>query len=100
MLIQSLVVAVIVAACATYAVWTLMPAFLRRPLALALLKLPLPRRLSAAIEKRTTQASGCACDGCDKSKSATAATTDPTGPVPSQHPAGGAPLVFHPRPRK
>ncbi len=94
MLVQSLAVAVIVAACVTWAAWTLMPAVLRRPLARALLRLPLPRRLFAAIERQTVEASGCACDGCDKGKLRSA----PDSPSPGS--GGGAPLVFHPRPRK
>ncbi|MEO6895638.1 MAG: hypothetical protein ABI218_03225 [Caldimonas sp.] len=94
MLIQSFLVAVIVATCVTYAVWTLMPAFLRRPLARAMLRLPLPRGLSAAIAKYTVEASGCACDGCDKGQSRAAST------APSPSTGAGAPLVFHPRPRK
>ena len=91
MIAQSLVVACLVTACMTYAVWTLMPASMRRTLALALLKLPLPRILSALMQRHSVASSGCACDGCDKSPAAAAAK-----------PLSGdlAPIVFHPRLRK
>ena len=67
MLLQSLVVAVIVAACAVYAAWTLMPAAWRRTTALALLELPVPAEAAALLRKHSTKPTGCACDGCDKS---------------------------------
>ena len=94
MILQTLVVAVIVAACATYAAWTLMPASARRTLALALLKLPLPGPLAAVMTRHSVVSSGCACDGCDKSSKSVAKV--PAGPVPG----GVAPIVFHPRLRK
>ncbi len=92
MVLQALVVAPIVVACATYAAWTLMPASARRALALALLKLPLPGPLAAAMTRHSVVSSGCACDGCDKAT----AKVPATGTVPG----GVAPIVFHPRLRK
>ncbi len=95
MFLQTLVVALLVTACASYAAWTLMPASLRRSLALVLLKLPLPRLLANTMRKRSVASSACACDGCDKAKAPVDATTRAK---PSS--SGVAPLVFHPRLRK
>ncbi len=66
MTVQIIVVALIVAACTSYAAWTLMPATLRRWLAIRLLGLPLPDRIVSALRKGATVSSGCACDGCDQ----------------------------------
>ena len=96
MVLQTLVVTVVVVACATYSTWTLMPAAARRKVATALLKLPLPTFMSARLTNHAMASSGCACDGCDKAKAPVAASTPIRRPV-----AGGvAPLVFHPRLRK
>ncbi len=95
MIVQTVVVACLVAACMTYAAWTLMPASMRRTLALALLKLPLPKFFSAVMEKHSAMSSGCACDGCDKSEKVVA-KRPAAGPMPD----GAAPIVFHPRLRK
>ncbi|MEP7302284.1 MAG: hypothetical protein ABI699_12210 [Caldimonas sp.] len=67
MMLQSLAAALIVAACAAYAVWTLMPAGARRGIALAVLKLPLPAALAGFMRRHAVPASGCGCDGCDQS---------------------------------
>ena len=62
---QSLVVAVIVAACATYAVWTLMPAMARRSVATLVLRLSLPERLARPFRKALGPAGACGgCDSC------------------------------------
>ena len=66
MTLQIIVVALIVSACMTYAVWTLMPAASRRWLAMRVLDLPLPNRVAATMRKHATASSGCACDGCDQ----------------------------------
>jgi hypothetical protein len=87
MLLQSLVVAMIVIGCAIYAAWTLMPAASRRGIAVALLKLPLPGGMAAFMRRHSVAASGCACDGCDKSVTKTAA--------PKVHT-----ITLHPRMRK
>ena len=65
-MLQAWLTALIVAACAAYAGWTLLlPAALRRRLANALLR----RRWPAAIQRRLQDvaktSSGCSCDGCD-----------------------------------
>ena len=87
MLLQLLVVALIVAGCTLYATWTLMPAAWRAATALALLKLPLPTGAAAFLRKHSVVASGCACDGCDKSAL--------KAPPPRVHT-----ITLHPRPRK
>jgi hypothetical protein len=66
MLEQIVVVALLVAGCTVYAVWTLMPASGRRATARTLLKLPLPAALAARLQKHLVADSGCGCDGCDQ----------------------------------
>ncbi len=62
---QSLVVALIVVACSSYAVWTLMPSALRRSLAMKLLKLSLPESLARTFRKAAQPAGACGgCDSC------------------------------------
>jgi hypothetical protein len=88
-MVQSLVVALVVVACALHAAWSLAPVAARRAVAGRLLALPLPRRLAATLRRHADATSaGCACDGCDKS-AAKAKTT--------AAPPGGAPITFHPR---
>jgi hypothetical protein len=79
MIYQSLIVAALVIACSTYAAWTLMPAAARRGVALSLLKLPLHDALARRLRKHAVEASGCGCDGCDRSAVAKpkAATVQP-----------------------
>jgi len=88
MILQELVVAVLVVACVAYAAWTLMPAPARRGLALSLLKLALPAAIATRLRKHAVATSGCGCDGCDRSTTAT--------------PKVGAvqPLTFHPPARR
>lgn len=62
---QSLLVALIVAGCAVYASWTLMPARLRRRLAQGLRAWPLLGRLQAVQRAAGPAAGGCGCSGCD-----------------------------------
>ena len=83
---QTIVVALLVALCALYAVWVLMPSAARRALATTLLKLPLPAFAIARLRKAASSAGGCACDGCDA--------------APAQTKKQGAPqtVTFHPRP--
>ena len=85
MTLQIVVVALIVAACTSYAAWTLMPAASRRWLALRLLDLPLPERIASTLRKHATGRSGCACDGCDRGAAKKA-------------PAAVQPIRFQPRP--
>jgi hypothetical protein len=63
---QIAIVALLVAGCTVYAVWTLMPAAGRRAAARTLLKLPLPAALVARLQKHLVADSGCGCDGCDQ----------------------------------
>ncbi|MEO8058549.1 MAG: DUF6587 family protein [Burkholderiales bacterium] len=87
---QSLIVILLVLACSTYALWTLMPSAARRSLALTLLRLPkLPHRVEARLQKAAQAASGCGCDGCDRSEK------KPAAKAPAQHP-----ITFHPRARR
>ena len=87
---QLLIVVLLVTACSAYALWTLMPSGARRSLALTLLRLPhLPRRIEARLQKAAQAASGCGCDGCDRSEN------KPTVNAPAQHT-----IKFHPRARR
>ena len=87
---QTIVVALLVAGCAVYAAWALMPAAARRGVAVALLKRPLPGGAARFLRRHAEAASGCGCDGCDRNVGA--------APPPADRlPAEGVPLVFHPR---
>jgi len=81
---QAVVVALLVAGCCLYAVWTLMPSAARRGLASVLLRWPLPAPARRWLGRFTGAASGCGCDGCDRS--------EPTAKLP-----GEQPVRFHPR---
>ncbi len=84
---QTLIVAVLVCACSAYVLWTLMPSGARRALASALLRTPhLPRRIETRLQKAARAASGCGCDGCDRSEKKPAVNT------PSSQT-----ITFHPR---
>jgi len=63
---QWLAVALVVAGSAMYAAWTLLPSSLRRVLAVAALKLPLPAAIAARMRAVATRASSCGCSGCDR----------------------------------
>jgi hypothetical protein len=79
---QDLVVALLVVGCFVYALWSLAPKALRRWLANALLKLPLPALLQQGVQSAAQQQGGCGgCGGC----------------APSARAGVSAPLVFHPR---
>ena len=84
---QDLIVVLIVGACAVYSVWKLMPSAARRPLATAALRLPMPARLAAPLQRATQTSTGCACDGCDRA-------------LPKRAPDAAQPVVFHPRQRR
>ena len=75
---QTLLAALLVAACALYATWTLLPAGARRPIARALLRLHWPETLAARLRRHTVERSGCGCDGCDHA-------AKPPGPAPVEH---------------
>ena len=66
MLAQTLIVGVLVAGCAIYSLWTLMPAGARRHVAQRLLKRRLPNALRTRLLRHAQAASGCGCDGCDR----------------------------------
>jgi hypothetical protein len=63
---QPLLVALIVGVCTVYAAWVLLPSAARRPLAITMLRWPLPALLLAPLRRaaRPAKGSGCACDGC------------------------------------
>jgi hypothetical protein len=89
MIFQQLAVAFLVVACSTCAAWSLMPASARRGIAVALLKLPLPAAIAARLRKVAVPASGCGCNGCDRS------------PVAKPNAGAVQPLTFHrPAPRR
>ena len=90
MLLQSLVVTVVVALCSVYATWTLMPAGLRRTLAIRLLGLPVkfPAGFVARLQQAAQTASGCgACGSCDRA-------------APKRSTAAVQTITFHPRLRR
>jgi len=88
--LQSFVVALLVAACATYATWKLMPATPRRSLATWWLRsAPVPGPMRAALLRAAQPASGCGCDGCDRGTGADAA-----------RPGAAQPVRFAPRVRR
>ena len=65
-MLQVWLTALIVAACATYVGWTLLlPAALRRRLAIALLRRRWPSGIERRLQAAAKASSGCDCDGCD-----------------------------------
>ena len=84
-MLQTLIVALLVIGCSTFAAWTLMPAAARRAIASMLLKLPLPKSIAARMRKAATASSGCGCDGCDPAP-------------PRSAPKAQQVVTFHPRP--
>ena len=88
-MMQTLITALLVAGCAGYATWTLMPATLRRRIANAALAYPMPDLLARRLRRFAAAPSGCGCDGCDRSPK----TSPPDG-------SGGTPITFHRRPQR
>jgi hypothetical protein len=85
---QTLAVALIVAACAVYALWTLMPSAARRHMAAAMLRAPLPARLAGPLQRTAAgRGNGCACDGCDAA-------------APKSAAGAAQRMTFHRRPRR
>lgn len=82
MVVQALIVATLVGCCFAYAVWTLLPAAARRPLASSLLRLPLPHRLVENLRQAAQNSTPCNCAGCEH--------------APSKAPSLVQPLLFHP----
>lgn len=62
---QHLIVTCIVLSCGVYAMWVLMPAALRRFLAVRLQHLPLGEAWLTRMQRAAKPASGCDCSGCD-----------------------------------
>ncbi|MEO8156097.1 MAG: hypothetical protein ABI605_23775, partial [Rhizobacter sp.] len=71
----NLIVALIVAACAGYAVWVLMPSALRRVTAQGMLSWPWPQAVSTRLRRAAMKPTGCACDGCDAGPKKAAGST-------------------------
>jgi hypothetical protein len=87
--VQWALVAVIVAASASYAAWTLMPAALRRALAAATLRLPLPRALAARMRRHAEGSADGGCSGCARNPDAAASEVG--------GPATARPITIHRR---
>jgi ferrous iron transport protein B len=65
---QQLVVGLLVVLCSIYALWSLMPAALRRPLAGWLLRMPgigPCGPLASVLRRAAAGPNACGCDGCD-----------------------------------
>jgi hypothetical protein len=93
--VQWLVVAALVAGCAVYAAWTLLPAAARRRVATVGVDRHWPfepfwRRHAQAV-------SGCGCDGCDAAPLSNRAKGDATRPSNSSGTTEARPITFHPR---
>jgi hypothetical protein len=95
---QGFAVMLIVSGSALYASWSLMPSSLRRRLAVALLRWPLPDRFKAPLRRAVSVDSG-ACGGCGgcagKVTKATHAAGAPTAASASA--TGARPMIFHRR---
>jgi hypothetical protein len=88
-MVQTIVVALLVAGCFGYALWTLAPKKPRSRLAAALLKMPLPSVLHKPLTAAARQQGGCGCHGCDRV----------TAPRAVAVPLAEQPLLFQPRVR-
>jgi len=87
-MVQTYIVALLVAVCALRAAWLLSPARARRAVARALLASPLPAALTQPLRKHADETGdGCACDGCDKGSAAAGPKTTPNV----------TPITFHRR---
>lgn len=74
---QNLLVALIVAACAGYAVWVLMPSAWRRGLAQRVVGWPWPRLLATPLRRAAQAPTGCGCNGCDSANPAARSSHQP-----------------------
>ncbi len=102
---QIVLTTTIVAACALYAAWVLMPAAARRWVVRGMLAAPLPKGLASALSPYATAPTGCACDGCDKSALAKPAKRGVQASVASAASTTRAaitiaPITFHPRSKR
>ena len=84
--LQWLVVGAVVAGSIVYASWTLMPAALRRTVAAAALKLPLPDALARRLRAHASAAASCGCSGCERNQ-----------PSPDRQAPTARPLTLHRR---
>jgi hypothetical protein len=80
-MIQNLLVALIVLACAVYAVWALLPSGWRRALAARLAGGPWPPAMKRRLQQAAQPGNACGCSGCDRAAPKTEAK----------------PIQFHPR---
>lgn len=92
---QTLIVALLVLGCTTYAAWTLMPAAARRAIATALLRLPLPSGFAQKMRQASVMTSGSGCDSCDRAPANAARKANAQG-----GPATPQVITFHPRTRR
>jgi len=78
LLLQSLIVALLVAACCVYVAWSLLPAAARRAVAVAMLRVPLPAGAARFMRKHAvaSAAGGCACEGCEHAGAAVKAPAE------------------------
>ena len=88
-MLQTLLALLLVAGCAAYATWTLLPAGGRRRIAKALLKRPLPGPAARFFHRHAAASAGSGCGSCERNPEARAQAGRP--------PAQGAPLIFHRR---
>ncbi|WP_430421344.1 hypothetical protein [Methylibium petroleiphilum] len=80
---QQLVVGLLVVLCSAYALWSLMPVALRRPLAAWLLRAPglgHAGPLAGVLRRAAAGPNACGCDGCD-AKPAAPARADAAVPI-------------------
>jgi|GEM_PF-602899 len=99
-LLQSGTVALLVSGCSAYAVWSLMPAVMRRSAAAKLLRLPLPVALAARLRKHAEAVSGCGCNGCDRAGKRPAASTTKVSTTATTAAITTHPITFHRQPRR
>jgi hypothetical protein len=79
---QNLLVAVIVLACAVYAVWALLPMAWRRALAQRLVAAPSPAPIKRWLQRAAQPGNACGCNGCEQG---------------APKPTDAKPIRFHPR---
>lgn len=87
---EQLLVFALVAACFVYAAWQLLPQTIRRTLASALARLPLPARVGRYLIQAAQSVGACNCSGCGSAmvkRSSSQKTGQPAAQV----------LVFHRR---
>jgi hypothetical protein len=98
--LQTVLMLLLVVACTVYSAWALMPAALRRKLAMALMRWPWTATLPA-INRAATAPTGCGCDGCDRAAPATKkdGPTHVAKNTPGPLAAGSSVIRIVPRPK-